>query len=307
MISEKLLRRVVREVRMAHPEVIGAGIGLRRKSGRIKREFVLKLYVAKKLKKGKGQKFKMLPKHWPLTIGKGQKQIHLKLPTDVESPMLVSATSFDVGPVQSTCWIRWQDRQNQNHVGVVTAGHGLPAPGQLVPVQGLAQPGVVVARSNYESNGLDVGLVEVRDGGGALDAGPRNAIVAPANVIINMIGTDASDNLAVQAELWFGDLTPNIRALAYMVEHPIQYPDGRVFILKDVLIADGEVGAFDRGVSGSTWATIDPGPTGYALALQCFGRSPDFDVGIGTHLGSAINWLAKQPGIKPLNCWWVIP
>ena len=51
MISEKLLRKVVREVRKAHPDVLGVGIGLRRKSGRIKREFVLKVYVAKKLKR----------------------------------------------------------------------------------------------------------------------------------------------------------------------------------------------------------------------------------------------------------------
>ena len=126
----------------------------------------------------------------------------------------------------------------------------MPGVGQPVPVQGLAQPGVVAARSDYEQNGLDVGLVEVGSLVEAMDAGPRNAVVAPVNTIINMIGTDASDNLAVQAELWFGNATTNMRALPYMVEYPIKYPNGKMVILKDVLIAHGDVGVFDRNVSG---------------------------------------------------------
>ena len=92
MISEKLLRKVVREVRKAHPDVLGVGIGLRRKSGRIKREFVLKVYVTKKLKKLK--KGKKLLKHWLVSIGKGTKRIQLHLPTDVEMPMTVNTTGM---------------------------------------------------------------------------------------------------------------------------------------------------------------------------------------------------------------------
>jgi hypothetical protein len=217
--------------------------------------------------------------------------------------MLVSPSSFGVGPMKAACWVFWHDPLNNMHTGVVTAGHGLPAAGETIEVQDVTNPGTVVLRSDVRDDGIDVGLVEV-DSTPRTPVGVRNLPVADVNTIISLISTEASDEQVAAGELWAGLSPTPLRALAFMTEYPIKYPDGNSLTLRDVLVADGRTAAFAPGQSGATWMTYSPQPIGLAVAIQSYGRQPDFDVGLGTHFDTALKWISGHQEIRDLHCSW---
>jgi hypothetical protein len=319
MISEKLLRRISCEIRKKHRAVLGVGIGFRQKNGRLTRALSLKLYVREKPKKGqrKPKGYKRLPPYWPVAIGKGARPLKLLLPTDVEELFQITPTdSFSVGPMTAGCWVRWQTTAGADVMGIITAGHGLPALGQTVPIDGHPD-GTVVLRSDYRKDGIDIGLVSVNAQPPDMQQiGPANLPVGSASSLIAILGNSTSDNLVTRGELWTDSGAEDIRAVAFVVEYPVGYKDAqgndRLAKLKDVLIADGPVDRFAKGKSGATWVVYRPSQQPgappqvnmLAAAIQCFGRQPDFDVGIGTHLDSALKWIGAHQQIKNLRWWW---
>jgi hypothetical protein len=305
MISLKALRMAARELKKAHPEVLGVGLGLRRSQGRVRRrQFVLKVFVQRKFGKRKPKGARLIPRLWKLRIGKDH-GILVQLPTDVEEVREFAPSSFDVGPMKAACWMSWFDPANRPRVGVVTASHGLPDVGREIAVTGFPAGGTVLVKSDLEADQTDVGLIEVSPMEFPYpNAGPRNLVPTSADSLINLIGTSSTDGLSTQCEHWSDEQPIPVRAIAFMDSYTIRYPDGRSFKLRNVVVGDGYVGAFRPGYSGGTWATQGPPEFDRIVAIQSHGATPSFDVGVGVHFASAIDWLVQSVGMRQMRYWW---
>jgi hypothetical protein len=299
------MRAAGREIRKAHPEVLGVGLGVRRSQGRVRHsDLVFKIYVENKFGERKPKETKRIPKIWRLHVGKS-KRIVIHLPTDIEEVMEFAPSSFDVGPMKAASWISWFDSGNRPRVGVITAAHGLRDVGVAVAIAGIPNGGTVAGKADLSRDQLDVGLVEISPSDvNYPDTGPRNAELTSADSLINLIGTSSTDGLSTQCEHWAETQTVPVRALAFMATYPIKYPDGTMFSLRNVILGDGYVGAFKPGYSGASWATQAPSSFDRIIAIQSHGRSPSFDVGIGTHFASAVDWLISAMNLQQTRLWW---
>lgn len=282
------------------PELIGIGLGYRRRRGRVVPEVTVKLQVRKKIRHPE-KEMRLLPKHVKLTtIALGQ-PVTISVPTDIEAPQRMTPTFTTVDGMKVAMLAAWLDEQGSRRFGVISAGHGLEQ--QTTPVEladGTHAVGQVVAKSDLVRDGYDVGLVDVDVAPAQLpQLSSELPVPASAQQLLDMISLDPQDNISVEGETWSSSNRETIQALAFFVSWQWQ---GLPSALKHVVQCGGTIGTFERGTSGSVWTTKPPGRL--VMAIQSHAHEPKYSQAEGTHFLSAVEWLMQQPGIYDLRIAW---
>jgi hypothetical protein len=294
-------------LRKDHPELVGIGLGARRRKGGIEGQTTVKLQVHKKhrrMPKGRAR----LPKTVRLQASVLGQTVTLDVPTDVEEVQTAAATLPEVDGMIASALASWADARG-THVGLVTAGHGLPGVGEDVAVSlnGRTVESVVVLRSDLAADEIDVGLVEVRGGLSAdYDVAPEELVLAPGPILsaerlLELIGSSTQDDISVRARTWSSPRRWPILALAFYAVHVLNRADGSTLTQRNVVECDAKRPRFKPGTSGSAWVTDLGAPSGeFVLALQSHGVKREgvapFRSAYGADFGSARDWLARHVG-----------
>lgn len=295
------LQAILARLKKRHPELIGIGLGSRRRRYKYVPEFVVKFQVRKKHRRPRaGVTF--LPKSVKLKAIVLGRAVTVSLPTDVETPRRARPVQALVGGMTASALASWNDNHNGTCLGVITASHGLDQPS--VPVQlsdGTRIGGTVVARSDLAIDGYDVGLVkvDVADKAHLPEIGRWLPPLATAEQLLEMLSGSSDDCCGADAETWSSSSPQAISACAFYIEWRW---DGFDYPFKHVVHCSGLMNTFEPGTSGSTWVTKPP--TRLVMALQSHGLKPLFQEAYGTHFLSAIEWLQNQPGIFNLKVAW---
>jgi len=301
------LEALLAKLRARHPELLGLGFGFRRRRGRIVPEQVVKLQVRRKIR-GKHAGVRLFPKTVALRALVLGQSVVVRVPTDVETPRRMRATRFAIDGMTASALASWNDASGRKAFGALTAAHGLPFPGPSAPAvavhlgDGTQTQGVVVARTSLEQDGLDVGLVRMDVLPAQIgDAGPRTPAIATADQLLQLLSSSSSDDVGAPAESWSSATPTRIRGLAFLLEW--QWAGVQATMRRIVQCKASKLGAFRPGTSGSAWvATAATGEL--AMAIQSHGHEPKFQLAEGTHLATAIEWLAARPGIADLRVAW---
>lgn len=281
------------------PELIGIGLGYRRRRGRVVPEVTVKFQIRKKIRQP-GPDVELLPKNIELsTVALGQ-AVTVSVPTDIEVPRRMKPTHSRVDGMRVTALASWADDNGRRQCGVITAGHGLSQPTTSVELaDGSIATGRVVAKSELAEHGYDVGLVQVDGVPAQLPAlSPESVVPATAQQLLTMLSSDPRDQIAVEGETWSSPAGESMQALAFFVVWEWQGLPS----LKRVIQCSGSIGTFVPGTSGSMWTTKLPGRL--ALAIQSHANEPEYSQAEGTHFLSAIEWLKQRPGISDLRIAW---
>lgn len=313
MLSLKILRRLERQVRKDHPEMIGFGIGRRNKDGRWKRELAIKLVVSKKRSR-RSKTINPFPRKFQLRLGNTKCPVIAWICTDVEEPRLFRPLQFEVsdpnGGAVASCWARWPLANGAWTLGVMTAGHGLWNAGHRldIAVKSGTSPGRVTMSSDLGRDHMDATLVqfEDREVGEAdlLPASPEANVAHPMSLdeTIQAIGNSTTDGRDLRMEQWTQDSTDSASALALHLSYTINRSDGSSIVLRNVVEAKGSVDMFVPGRSGAPWASAGADPVPRPLAFTSHG---DSQLGLGTHLADALRWLRQAGGLEGLEVAWV--
>src|SRR5262245_4857668 len=309
-MDERFLLKIYRKLKREHRDLLGLGIGWRRKNNRLQKAPAIRLVVAKKCSP-KSKSTRQFPKQIKCNLTRGKRPLSIKIFTDVEEmgewvptsfPLLINGTP----QVVATCYVSWQSPNGASHIGVVTVAHPFQGPGQIVDVtvaNGVI-PGVVSLRSDLIADGLDVGLVELQPGADSLLpclSSPMNPGAASVSATINMLGLSDADQFVASISSWFSPTPAQGRALSYYLSRTLQTPSGQSYELKSVILADGPPNTFGQGRSGSPWIVDSSEANLQAIALQSHGHAGlSFRLGLGTHIGTALRWLSTRPGIQNL-------
>jgi len=304
----RALGRLHRELKRRHPELLGLGIGWRRKRGRVQKAPAIKLIVEKKRSR-RAKSVRLFPNHLEFPLSRGKRPLSVRIHTDVEEAGRWIHTSFPISvnqmpDVTATCYATWTDSQGNSCLGLVTVAHAFPSPGQSVQIPtsgpGTAD-GVVYARSDLITDGLDVALIQLLNNPtGLLPCLPATLNPGAASVsnTINLLGLSDTDAQYAPMENWFSSSPATGRALAYYYTRTIANTDGTSYNLKSVVEADGPQGTYDRGRSGSPWVAMPSESVALSVALQSQGNEGlDFRLGLGTHLATALSWLSQCPNM----------
>jgi hypothetical protein len=313
-MDTRSLHRLYRQLKREHPELLGLGIGWRRKRGRFQKSPAIRLVVAKKCRRNSKS-----VRHFPklIRLKSGRRRSLVRISTDVEEAGKWLPTSFPLlingaPEATATSYASWLTPDGVRHVGVITVAHAFLGPGQpiAVTVANGTVPGVVSLRSDLIADGLDVGLVELQSNAASfLPCLPTtlNPGAASVSTTIKMLGISDTDPLFAEMESWFSNSPADGRALSYYVRRTIQTPNGQSYEMKDVILADGPSGTYSQGRSGSPWIVPSSTPDPLAIALQSHGHvGSSFRLGLGTHFGIALKWLSGQPGVGNLSFGWRI-
>jgi hypothetical protein len=287
-----------------HPELLGIGLGTRRRRGRLVAETTVKLQVRRKLPDST-RGVHLLPARVRLeTFALGQ-PVKVWVPTDVEAPRRLVRTGFPVGGMTASALGAWKIGDQQMY-GVVTAGHGLDE--GPIPVRmrdGAEMQGIAVARSSVGRDGLDVGLVRlpIRDALLLADVGPESPLMASADDLLLALSSSNTDAVGADGESWATEAPQPIMAVAFYVRWQWAGVEGE---LRNVVECHATVdGMFDPGTSGSAWVMAPSGGAARKImALQSHGFKPLFRVAEGTHFLSAVEWLRSQAGLGDLRVAW---
>lgn len=311
---DQQLRTTLQTLRRTHTNLLGIGIGRRRREGETLSEVVVRLVVKSKPKtKGrlpKGQP--ALPGFVPIWSNVLGQRIGLMMPTDIEQAELFMPCWFDVGTARATSLASWTGADGVRHVGAITCAHSLPAPGKAVEVAirtGTVDATVVV-RSDLKKDGLDTGLVEIPcDPNDLFNAGPQTLPIADSQELLKCMGDDDDDALAAPVRFWTGpkDETSisDIAGVAFYAEHPIPTQSGTV-AFHNVVEVQHKGGCFEQGQSGSAWALFDDASPRSLIAIQSH-MNPSGTRALGTHLGTALEWLrAAKPDLRTLTPFWTV-
>lgn len=311
----RALARLHRDLKRRHPELLGLGIGWRRKGGRVQKAPAIKLIVEKKRSRGV-KTIRLFPRHLEFRLSNGKRPMSVKIHTDVEEAGRWVNTSFPISVNQmpdviASCYARWTDPQGNSCLGLVTVAHAFTGPGQSVQVPttgGGTADGVVYARSDLIADGLDVGLIQLLNNPtGLLPCLPPTLNPGAASVsnTINLLGLSDTDAQYAPMESWFSTSPAEGRALAYYYVRTISNTDGTSYDLKSVVEADGPQGTFGKGRSGSPWVALPSEFVALSVALQSQGNEGlEFRVGLGTHLATALSWLNSRPNITNFTWGW---
>jgi len=292
------LESLLKQLRGSHPNLLGIGLGYRRRRGRLVPETVVKFQVDRKVRKVT-KDVRLLPKRVKLrTLALGQ-VVTIDVPTDVETPRRMSPTA-SVGGMTVAALARWVAADGGECSGVITAAHGLRESQIDVELaDGSKASGQVLVRSS-PADGYDIGLVRLEVPLDRLsNIGPSSPPLADANTLLSMLSSDPNDALSVKAETWSSTTSKPIWALAFFVEWRWQ---GFEHPMKHVVQCDGGPNVFEPGSSGSVWVTRGAHP--WVLALQSHGHEPDFRLAEGTHFQSGFEWLSARPEVNELRVAW---
>jgi hypothetical protein len=297
------LETIFRRLKRRYPELVGIGLGIRRRRGRLVPEMTVKLQVRKKHPRStKGVRF--LPARIRLeTLALGQ-PVKVWVPTDVEVPRRWTRTQFSVGGMTASALAAWK-KDGEDVYGVVTAGHGLDEPTVSVQMRDGSQvKGSVVARSSIAADGLDVGLVQLPTTEPSLlsDVGSDSQLMATADELLLALSSSNTDATAANAESWATEVPRRIKAVAFYVRCPLT----GVGELRNAVECQAYVNnVFQPGTSGSIWVMVPSGGLPRKImALQSVGFEPLFRVAEGTHFLSAVEWLRNQAGLGDLRVAW---
>jgi len=297
------LETIFRRLKQRCPELLGIGLGIRRRRGRLVPEMTVKLQVGKKHPKStKGVRF--LPARIRLeTLALGQ-PVKVWVPTDIEVPRRWTRTQFPVGGMTASALAAWKT-SGKNLYGVVTAGHGLDAETVNVRMRnGTEMRGSVVARSSVAVDGLDVGLVQLPISDPLLlgDVGSESPPMATADELLLALSSSNTDAIAANGESWATEVPRRLKAVAFYVRCPL----AGVGELRNVVECQAYVdGVFKPGTSGSVWVMVPSGVLPRKIiALQSYGFEPLFRVAEGTHFLSAVEWLRNRAGLGDLRVAW---
>jgi len=294
------LEAIFKRLKQRYPELLGIGLGIRRRRGRLVSEMTVKLQVRKKHPKStKGVRF--LPARVQLeTLALGQ-AVKVWVPTDIEVPRRWARTQFPVGEMTASTLAAWR-KGGKDVYGVVTAGHSLDEPAVSVPMRDATQiQGSVVARSAMAVDGLDVGLVQLPVSDPLLlgDVGSESPPMATADELLLALSSSNTDAIGADGESWAPMGPRPLQAVAFYV----RWGWAGVGELRNVVECHAEVdGVFDPGTSGSAWVIVPSGGLPRKImAIQSHGFKPLFRVAEGTHFLSAVEWLRGRDGLSALE------
>jgi hypothetical protein len=313
-MDAKSLQKLYRQLKRQHPELLGLGIGWRKKGGRFQKAPAIRLVVAKKYGP-KSKSVRQFPKE--ISLPSKRQRLSIRICTDVEEAGEWLPTSFPVlvngvPEAIATSYASWKSPDGIRHVGVVTVAHAFQGPGQAVNISvgGGTVPGVVSLRSDLIVDGLDVGLVELQsDSTSFLPClpSPLNPGAASVSATINMLGLTDTDACFTEMKSWFSITPADARALSYYAVRTIQTPAGQSYELKDVVLADGPANTFSQGRSGSPWIATSSALNPLAIGLQSHGHAGlSFRLGLGTHLETALRWLSGRQNVRDFSFAWRI-
>ncbi|MHC5115124.1 MAG: hypothetical protein ACYTGP_11940 [Planctomycetota bacterium] len=308
------LRAVERWLAPAHENLIGVGIGRRRRRGRLTSETVVRFIVTEGTKPRKGGRLKRglrrLPDYVPMWGEVYGQPAQVMVPTDVETVRPVEVAMPRMGTGYATALASWRDRNGDTAYGAVTAGHCLVEVGGDEFIQGpggVDVPVTVVAKTEVEDDaGLDVGLARLKDPSAELlDAGPETFPLATAEQLTQLLGpSPVGDGRSAPAYFWTTeDNTTEIEGVAYYSAYPFQVAGHERVIARDVIECNAAAGTFKVGQSGSAWAILGTGGSGIAIAIQSH-ISVDGRRGFGTHLASGFEWLKGRRKFPELQLVW---
>jgi len=298
----------------AHENLIGVGIGRRRKRGRLTRETVVRFIVArgtkptgnKRLKRG----LRRLPKYVPLWGEVYGQPAQVMVPTDVETVRPVEVAMPHIGTGFASALAAWRDADGEPAIGAVTAGHCLKDVGEqefLEGPGGVAMPVTVMAKTVVaDEAGLDVGLARLDDPPDELlDAGPETFPLATAEQLTELLGpSPVGDGKSAPAYFWTTeDNTTKVEGVAYYSAYPFEVAGRERVIARDVIECSAAAGTFKVGQSGSAWAILGTTGSGIAIAIQSH-ITPDGRRGFGTHLASGFEWLVGRRRFPKLRLVW---
>jgi len=297
------LERLFARLRRRHPDLLGIGLGSRRRRGRLLPELTVKLEVSRKNRKlARGRR--LPPSVVLTTLALGQ-PVRVRVPTDVEPRRRPMFSAFAVGRMTAAALATWPDGAGRAY-GIVTAAHGLEA--DTVPVtlrDGSQVAGSVVARADLAQDGLDAGLVRVpvASPDRLADVGPVSVDPATADELLLSLSSSNQDAIGTDAETWAGPTPVAISAVAFYV---CWQWAGIAGTLRNVVECHAPLdGVFAPGTSGSMWVTAATGsPPRRAMAIQSHGFGPLFRVAEGTHFLSALEWLRKLPAFAEIEVAW---
>lgn len=313
-MDTRSLHQLYRKLKREYPELLGLGIGRRRKGGRFQKSAAIRLVVAKKCRRN-SKSVRLFPKS--IRLKSGRRKTLVRISTDVEEAGEWLPTSFPLlingaPEATATSYASWLTPDGIRHLGVISVAHAFLGPGQpiAVTVANGTVPGVVTLRSDLVADGRDVGLVELQlNAASALPCLPASLNPGAASVAttINMLGVTDTDPLFADMESWFSNSPADGRALSYYVTRTLQTPTGESYEMKDVILADGPSGTYSQGRSGSPWIVPAATPDPLAIAFQSHGHvGSSFRLGLGVHFGTALKWLSRQPAIRNLSFGWRI-
>jgi hypothetical protein len=296
------LQTMFGRLKRRHTELLGIGLGARRRRGRLQPELTVKLQVRRKVGDARG--VRLFPKTVRLTTVALGQVVAVDVPTDVETPRRMRPTHFGVGAMTASAWALW-DEQGQQTLGVVSAAHGLKDDRVSVRLRdGSEVSGTVVVRSSLAAHGVDVGLVRLQriDSSLMADAGPASPPLATADELLDVLSSSPTDLIGMAAESWSSSGVTRVRGVAF---YPVWHWDGVEGELRNVVECRAtKLGAFAPGTSGSSWIAVGAHGERKAIALQSHGFPPLFHVAAGTHFQSAIEWLKAQKGLATLRIAW---
>ena len=297
----KQLEITLARLQKRFPELIGIGLGHRRRCENIVPEITVKLQVRQKIQQP-GEGVKLLPKSIRLTTFALGQAVRVSVPTDVEAPRRMTPTHSSVGGMKAAALASWSDNNGKRLFGVVTAGHGLDQPTTSVElVDGSNVDGRVVAKADLAEHNLDVGLVQVNVDPAKLPTiSSETLMLATKEKLMEILSKDPRDQISMECESWSSPIGETIQALAFLVEWI--WEGSPPLVLKNIVQCSGSIGTFEPSTSGSAWTTKPPGRL--VLAIQSHAHEGEFSQAEGTHFLSAIEWLKQQPGISDLRIAW---
>lgn len=312
---EDQLRTTLKKLKRTHTNLLGIGIGRRKRDEETLAEVVVRFVVKTKPKiKGRLPKDQpALPRFVPIWTNVLGQRIGLMMPTDVEQAEKFVPCWFDVGTARATSLAFWNDAAGTRHIGAITCAHSLPSPGQTVKVKlrsNVFADAVVVVRADLRDDGLDTGLVEIPcDPKDLFNAGPQTLPIAGSLDLLKSMGDDDDDALQAPVRFWTGPgnetSIADIAGVAFYAEHPIQTQNGTV-TFHNVVEVQHSGGCFQKGQSGSAWALYDDSSPRSVIAIQSH-MNPNGTRALGTHLGTALDWLrAAKPGLQSLTPFWTL-